>query len=176
MLKPFATAFLTLSITTAGYCVASTFKGEAVLKNRDGADTGRAFIRETPSGVVLVTISATGLPQGWHGLHIHETGECNPETGFKSAGGHLARNQKHGVLTKGGPHPGDLPNQMVKEGGTLVAEIYAPDTLKLTKEGPGAVFDDDGSAFVIHSGRDDYTSQPSGAAGERIVCGVIEAR
>jgi len=29
---------------------------------------------------------------------------------------------------------------------------------------------------MIHSGPDDYTSQPSGAAGSRIACGVIEKK
>ena len=30
-----------------------------------------------------------------------------------------------------------------------------------------------GKAVIIHEGTDDYTSQPSGAAGKRIVCGGI---
>ncbi len=34
--------------------------------------------------------------------------------------------------------------------------------------------DEDGAAIVIHAGGDDYESQPSGDAGDRIACGVIE--
>ena len=41
-------------------------------------------------------------------------------------------------------------------------------------DGDGSLFDDDGSALVIHAGPDDYTSQPSGDAGGRIACAVIE--
>ena len=36
------------------------------------------------------------------------------------------------------------------------------------------VMDADGSAFVVHTGEDDYTSQPSGDAGDRLACGVFE--
>jgi Cu/Zn superoxide dismutase len=32
----------------------------------------------------------------------------------------------------------------------------------------------DGAALVIHQGADDYRSQPAGAAGPRIACGVID--
>jgi Cu-Zn family superoxide dismutase len=36
------------------------------------------------------------------------------------------------------------------------------------------VFDDDGSALVIHAKADDYKSDPAGEAGDRIACGVIQ--
>nr|WP_265088202.1 superoxide dismutase family protein [Psychrobacter namhaensis] len=29
-------------------------------------------------------------------------------------------------------------------------------------------------AFIVHANADDYQSQPSGNAGERIACGIIE--
>ena len=141
---------------------------EATIIDASGNNVGRANLRMTPSGKFLITASVSGLSQGWHGFHIHETGECDPATGFKSAGGHLADGKKHGVLVEGGPHPGDLPNQMVQEGGLLVAEVFADD---LTE---ALLFDADGSAIMIHSERDDYQSQPSGAADSRVACGVIE--
>ena len=140
----------------------------ATLVDAQGANQGRAVIRMTPSGLAFITISATGLTQGWHGVHVHETGACDPATEFKSAGGHLADGKEHGFLVEGGPHPGDLPNQMVQADGTLVAEIFNE---RLTMD---MLFDDDGSAFIIHSDRDDYQSQPSGEAGSRVMCGVIE--
>ena len=141
---------------------------EATMIGPDGKNIGSANMRATPSGQILITISVTGLTQGWHGFHVHETGKCEPETEFKSAGGHLADGKEHGVLVEGGPHPGDLPNQMVQEDGVLVAEVF---TDRLTAD---LIFDDDGSSFMIHSGRDDYQSQPSGDAGGRVACGVIE--
>ncbi|MEM9734081.1 MAG: superoxide dismutase family protein [Pseudomonadota bacterium] len=137
--------------------------------DREGKNTGSVVVQQTPSGVVLLTVSVTGLTQGWHGIHIHETGRCDPEDGFKSAGGHLAEGKDHGLMSENGPHPGDMPNQMVQEGGVMVAEVFT--LLTNAKE---QLMDADGSAFIIHSNRDDYTSQPAGNAGERVACGVFK--
>jgi Cu-Zn family superoxide dismutase len=68
-----------------------------------------------------------------------------------------------------GPHAGDMPNLHVPEGGKLKIEVLNP-TVTLEAE---SLLDDDGSAIVIHSGSDDYTSDPAGNAGDRIACGVI---
>ena len=140
----------------------------ATIKNLAGENVGSASLRMTPSGIMVITASVSGLTQGWHGFHIHETGECDPATEFKSAGGHLADGKEHGPLVEGGPHPGDMPNQMVQETGVMVAEVF---NHLLTED---MLFDADGSAIMIHSGRDDYQSQPSGDAGGRVACGVIE--
>lgn len=154
---------------------ASAMDGTAKLIDGNGKNAGLVELLEASSGVTKITIIATDLPIGWHGFHIHETGDCNAEEGFKSAGGHLAGDRKHGIMDEGGPHPGDLPNQMVQEDGVLAAEVFST-RLNMTNEGAAAVFDQDGSAVMIHSGPDDYTSQPSGAAGSRIACGVIEKK
>jgi superoxide dismutase, Cu-Zn family len=45
--------------------------------------------------------------------------------------------------------------------------------ITLEKGKPNSVFDADGSAVVIHVGKDDYKSDPAGNSGDRIVCGVI---
>jgi len=98
--------------------------GTSNLIDGNSKNIGSVELIETPSGVTKIAITATNLSQGWHGFHIHETGGCNPEDGFKSAGGHLAEDRKHGIVDEGGPHPGDLPNQMVQESGVLVAEVF----------------------------------------------------
>jgi Cu-Zn family superoxide dismutase len=36
------------------------------------------------------------------------------------------------------------------------------------------VFDNDGSALVVHAKADDYKTDPAGNAGDRIACGVIQ--
>ncbi|WP_295885798.1 superoxide dismutase family protein [uncultured Thiohalocapsa sp.] len=94
-------------------------------------------------------------------------GTCEPP--FKSAGGHLmAPDTAHGYLSEGGPHLGDMPNIHVPESGALEVEV-----MTRVADMRAQLFDDDGAAVVIHSGADDYRSQPSGAAGPRIACGVI---
>ena len=70
------------------------------------------------------------------------------------------------------PHAGDMPNQFVGPSGTISVQVL--NTNVTLEAGTGTLFDDDGSALVIHSGPDDYTSQPADKAGDRIACGVIE--
>ena len=131
--------------------------------------SGNVSLNTTASGRTLVQIDVTGVPAGTHGVHLHETGDCSAED-FKSAGGHIAGDRKHGVLVEGGPHPGDMPNMVVGEDGVLEAEVFL-DLLDIET----MIKDEDGAAFIIHSGADDYESQPSGDAGSRIACGVFEA-
>jgi len=150
---------------------------DARLVGTNGQEIGKVEFRETASGVVWLVATVSGLPPGLHGFHIHETGLCEVADGFESAGGHLTGGMDHGVLYKGGPHPGDLPNFYVQNDGKMQVEVFLSEA-----SGSGnwfeesGIFDADGSAIVIHSKPDDYMSQPSGNAGERIACGVIEKR
>lgn len=151
----------------------SAERAAAELLDTQGNNIGSALLRSTPGGV-LVSASATGLPPGAHAFHIHETGACDPGTGFSSAGGHYApRGNEHGFLVEGGPHAGDFPNAHVQDDGVLSIE-YINDRISLDEGAEATLFDDDGSAIVIHAGEDDYESQPAGAAGDRLACGVIE--
>ena len=144
----------------------------ATMKNVDGEEIGTVEFTATPSGALHVLWRLEGIPEGVHGIHVHETGDCSASD-FESAGGHLAGDADHGVLVEGGPHPGDFPNAHVGADGMLVAEHFN-DLLSLGSEGAGAMMDADGAGVIVHSGPDDYESQPSGAAGSRIACGVVE--
>jgi Cu-Zn family superoxide dismutase len=140
--------------------------------NAQGQQIGRATLRQTPTGV-LVEVEIRGLPPGEHGFHIHETGRCDPATGFNSAGGHFApRGERHGYQVEGGPHAGDMPNQFVGQDGVLRAHVLNPNVT--LGGGQGTLFDADGSALVVHANPDDYRSQPSGDAGGRLACAAIE--
>ncbi len=177
MIRTFSTLLCTAAIaaTVASPLAAERPTATAALMDADGKQAGTVEFQATPSGMMWIAASAEGLPEGKHGFHIHETGKCDAADGFKSAGGHLAGDAEHGVLNEGGPHPGDLPNVTVAENGSLNAEFFVS---RLSVEGgwfeEAGLFDEDGSAVVVHSGADDYTSQPSGDAGNRILCGVIE--
>ncbi|EKE45324.1 superoxide dismutase, copper/zinc binding protein [Oceaniovalibus guishaninsula JLT2003] len=140
----------------------------AEIVDRDGQAIGTVTINRTESGVPLVIVAVTDLPEGSHGIHLHETGDCSAAD-FTSAGGHIAGDKEHGVFVAGGPHPGDLPNAIVDEPGAINAEIFAGG-LDIDE----MVFDADGSAFIVHSGADDYLSQPAGDSGDRIACGVFQ--
>ncbi|WP_323008578.1 superoxide dismutase family protein [Paracoccus sp. (in: a-proteobacteria)] len=124
----------------------------------------------TPSGV-LIQIEATGLPQNqWVAFHIHETGSCDHNTGHESAGGHFnPSDAPHGILSDGGPHAGDMPNVWADAEGTARAQVFNP--LVTLAEGTNAI---KGRALMIHAGPDDYSTQPTGGAGDRLACAVIE--
>jgi superoxide dismutase, Cu-Zn family len=165
---PLLAAAAMLPLSGAAFAAAHSDKGmTAEVVSNDGI-TGTVSVTPEASGVMLVKIDLQGVPAGEHGVHIHETGDCSAED-YASAGGHLADGMEHGVMVEGGPHPGDLPNATVGEDGVLSVSYFKTD---LTSE---LLMDDDGAGFIVHSGPDDYSSQPAGDAGSRIACAVLAA-
>lgn len=159
-----------LTAGLAAPAAAQTAEQEVTFINTDGAEIGTASLTGTPAGL-LIELDLKDLPaETWHGLHIHETGECDPQGGFKSAGGHFAiAGTDHGFMSASGPHTGDMPNQYVASDGTLKAQVL--NTFAFLG---GAQDNVSGRALMIHSGADDYESQPSGDSGDRMACAVIE--
>lgn len=166
---------ITLTIILLGFTAlpAHAQKTAAIAQMVDTEDEplGTVELRETTRQGVFIELDLEGLPPGTHAFHIHETGRCSPD--FDASGGHFSpHGNKHGLLHPEGPHAGDLLNINVSPSGRVSAERLATDVT--LEPGPAeSLFDEDGSAFVIHEGADDYMSQPSGAAGEPIACGVI---
>lgn len=143
----------------------------ATLRNGEGKDVGRAELTQTPAGV-LIRLSVKGLPAGDHAFHVHAVGKCEPP--FTSAGGHFnPDNRKHGLMAPDGHHAGDMPNLHVPSSGDLEVEVVNA-VITLERGKPNSVFDSDGSALIIHAGKDDYKSDPTGEAGGRIACGLVE--
>lgn len=141
------------------------------MKNDKGENVGEAKLTQTPSGV-LIQASLVKLPPGEHGFHIHGVGKCEPP--FASAGDHFNPDAKqHGYFDPKGRHAGDLPNVYVSDGGTLKVDMLAPQVS--LQGGQNTLLDADGAALLIHAKPDDYRSQPSGDAGDRIACGIIGA-
>jgi Cu-Zn family superoxide dismutase len=172
MRQVFAAAALATGLA-AGAAHAQEMSASAEMKNAEGEAVGTVTIEETQSGMLHFTVEMEGLEPGPHGFHVHETGKCDAADGFKSAGGHYAGEMEHGIESMKGPHPGDFPNVVVDENGVLEAEFFT-DRLAIGAEGKNPLMDEDGSAVVLHAKADDYKSQPSGDAGDRIACGVIE--
>lgn len=142
------------------------------LFNKDKEQVGTAQLKQL-HGKVAISLKGQNLPPGEHGFHIHETGVCEPPD-FESAGGHFnPTDAKHGFKHPKGPHAGDLPNIQVNKKGKV--KTKGTNKMVTLLEGKkNSLLDADGSALVIHAKPDDYISQPSGDAGERIACGVIE--
>lgn len=143
----------------------------AHMKALDGSGAGTVDFMQTGHGV-LITLDLRGLSPGAHAIHIHTSGNCDAKTKFTSAGPHFSPDQKmHGFMTKGGPHPGDLPNQWAAADGTLRASTVT--NMFALGNGKKSIFDRDGAAIIVHANGDDYASQPAGNSGDRIACGVI---
>ena len=143
---------------------------KASLKDASGKDVGTVQFRQTPHGVLL-KMSLKGVAPGEHAFHIHAVGKCEPP--FTSAGGHFnPASKKHGMEAAEGSHAGDMPNLHIPANGELTIDIANP-MISLVKGQPSSVFDADGSSIIIHAGPDDYKTDPTGNAGDRIVCGVI---
>ena len=146
--------------------------GEATLVDAAGARIGRAVLTQGPTGL-LIRIEAEGLTPGWHGIHIHAVGDCG-DAAFQNAGSHVNHNQApHGLLNPEGPDDGDLPNIQAGENGQASAEMFTT-SARIAENGPGQwLWDEDGSAIVIHASPDDHRSQPIGGAGDRVACAVV---
>lgn len=143
---------------------------KAALKDAAGKDVGSAQLIQTPHGVLL-KMTLKGAAPGEHAFHIHAVGKC--EAPFTSAGGHFnPASKKHGMEAAEGAHAGDMPNLHIPASGELTIEV-ANHMVSLVKGQPNSLFDADGSALIIHAGVDDYKTDPTGNAGDRIACGVI---
>ena len=160
----------------------------AELVDPEGAPRGTATFTETGAGT-LVTVDGADLPPGFHGLHIHSVGLCEPDSenpnepgergAFLSAGGHLQGDDDNAEHPD---HAGDLPPLFVAEDGT--ARIVTL-TDRLEQD---LLLDDDGSSVMIHENRDNLAHIPeryapegpdentlsAGDGGSRIACGVVE--
>lgn len=138
--------------------------------------SGMAIFTEGPEGV-LIRIRVNDLPveaRGtWHAAHLHETADCSAAD-FTSAGSHInPQGRQHGLLNEQGPEPADLPNLWADAAGNINAEVYTTAITLTDGTGRVSLYDDDGSAIVLHTGPDDHVSQPIGGAGSRIACGEI---
>lgn len=143
----------------------------ATLIDADGNPTGEARLLGVGDRAEL-SVTVDGLTPGQHGFHLHTTGRCTlPD--FKSAGGHLnPANKGHGLLDNDGSHLGDLPNLAVGANGTASVQVPLDGTRAYVID---QIFDADGTAVVIHSDADDGRTDPSGNAGSRVRCGVLES-
>jgi Cu-Zn family superoxide dismutase len=158
----------------------------AALVDPEGTEVGTATFSDTDGGLEL-SVEVEGLPPGFHGFHVHAIGVCEPDSAnptdptmtgdFLSAGGHLGAGE-----ADHGEHAGDLPALFVDASG---AGSLTTVTDALTR---ADLTDDDGSAVMVHAGRDNYANVPeryapggpdqmtrnTGDAGGRIACGPVE--
>lgn len=119
---------------------------------------------------VHLTLDVENAPPGIHAVHLHQKADCS-STDAKSAGDHWnPTGDKHGRLgSMPHAHLGDIGNLKVGPNGKGHLEFM---TRRWTIGGRSDTNVMD-HAIVIHAKADDFRSQPSGNAGDRIGCGEI---
>ena len=164
----------------------------AELNLADGTTVANAEIVFS-DGYATVTVETTAAGQlepGFHGMHIHSVGKCEPNSvaptggapaNFNSAGGHF---QVAGRT--GHPASGDLSSLQVREDGSAKL-VTTTDAFTAEELMNGA-----GTSIIIHEKADNFANIPperyqqvdgapppdqttlaTGDAGARVACGVI---
>lgn len=149
---------------------AGATRATASLQPTEGNEVrGTVQLEQTDEGV-RVSAVVTGLaPDSLHGFHIHEKGDCSASDA-SSAGGHYApRGHPHGLPPAEERHAGDMGNLVVDANGQVAFERTFQIFSIRGSEAPVL-----GRAVIVHAQEDDG-SQPTGGAGSRLACGVIEA-
>jgi Cu/Zn superoxide dismutase len=158
---------------------------QATLSGVDGKVLGAAAMSVDGDGL-RIEVSVSGLPEGFHGFHVHEKGMCDasdPTKAFTTAGDHLnPGGQDHGG------HAGDLPSLYVRPDGTARAVLHT-DNLTIAP-----LLEGDGTAVIVHADPDNFANIPgrytsneisglgggadaitkaTGDSGKRVACGVV---
>jgi len=135
--------------------------------------TGLATFIEA-DGKVTLKVSIQHAAPGEHGLHLHIGGDCSVGNQTNIAGGHWNPTlQAHGKWGSGAHHRGDIGNITIGNDSTGTLEfstdlwaIGGSDTTKNILN----------HAILFHQKADDFTTQPTGAAGNRLGCGEIKQK
>jgi superoxide dismutase, Cu-Zn family len=139
----------------------------AVLQPTKGNSASGIVRFEAVEGGVRVIADFSGLAPGKHGFHIHEFGDCSSDDG-SSAGGHFNPNgMPHGTPASEQRHVGDLGNIEADKDGK--AHLDYVDAM-ISFSGKNSIV---GRGVIVHEKEDDLKTQPTGAAGARVACGVI---
>lgn len=117
---------------------------------------------------IFLQMEFTGLPPSRvMGLHIHSGLACGvaaaPEP-FSEAGGHFTVCEEGMWCSRHPYHAGDLPPLFSDEYGNAFAQVFIDRT---------NVREVSGKPIVVHALPDDFKTQPAGASGVRIACGLL---
>jgi Cu-Zn family superoxide dismutase len=143
----------------------------AHVESKSGSSlTGHATFTER-DGMVTLELTVQGAPPGELAVHLHEVPDCSAADG-SSAGPHWnPGGVEHGHWGVAPFHMGDVGNLQVGPDGTGTLTLTT-DLWSIRSGDPAR--DVIGRSVVVHEKADDFKTQPTGAAGGRIGCGVIE--
>ena len=130
---------------------------------------GEATFEQVGDKVHVVIYVQDLKPDQEHGLHIHEAGDCSSGDGMSTKGHFNPFGKPHGHPASGERHAGDLPALKAAKNGR--AKLDTMMDIITVGPGPGSIID---RGLIVHAAPDDYKTQPTGNAGARIACGVIQ--
>jgi Cu-Zn family superoxide dismutase len=136
----------------------------------DTSGSGPAEFSRKDDGTIELTLNLNfpAMANKTVAVHLHEHGDCGDEG--KGAHGHWnPTNEDHGQWGSSAFHSGDIGNVELDANGSG-SYTLATDRWTIGGDENTNIL---GRAVIVHSGVDDYTSQPAGNAGSRIACGVI---
>ncbi len=119
---------------------------------------------------VRVTAKVRGLkPKGEFGFHIHEAGDCSSGDGMSAKGHFNPYGKPHAHAGTPERHAGDLTSLKSDDDGE--ASLRVDLDIISVSPGPASVV---GRGLIVHAQPDDFTTQPTGNAGARSACAVIQ--
>jgi Cu-Zn family superoxide dismutase len=141
------------------------------LDSKSGSTASGNVVFKQEDGVVTMIAVFSGLSPGEHAIHIHEKADCSADDATSSGGHWNPTAEPHGKWGDAkGYHKGDIGNFIADENGRgTMTKITDEWCIGCEDSNKNIV----GKAIIVHQGADDFTSQPSGAAGARVSCGGI---
>ena len=159
-----------ISLLILGACATTVrpMASTALAPTTGSTASGTVEFTQLTDGSVDVKVHLTGVPPGVHGFHVHDKGDCGDNG--NAAGGHFnPAASPHGAPSAASHHAGDFGNVTANSNGVVDTSF---NTRSITVEdGSKSVV---GHAVILHASPDDLTTQPTGNAGARIACGVVQ--
>ncbi len=142
----------------------------ANLQPTKGSSTSGKVTFTQSGDKVRVSGQVSGLkPNQEHGFHIHEAGDCSSGDGMSAKGHFNPQKKPPGQPPSPDRHAGDMLALKADANGN--AKVDATFDLITVSDGPNSVV---GKGLIVHAQPDDYKTQPTGNAGARLACAVIQ--
>ncbi len=167
-MKPIYAALAVVVLASCASVPSEPQRATAPLKPTKGSKTIGEATFEQVGGKVHVFANVHGLKPGQqHGFHIHEVGDCSSGDGMSTKGHFNPSAKPHGKPGTG--HAGDLPSLVADNAGRAKLDVIIEGVT--VAPGPASII---GLGLIVHADPDDFKTQPTGNAGARIACGVIQ--
>jgi len=142
----------------------------ALLQPRSGSNVSGSVKFTQIGDVVRDTGEITGHSKGPKAMHIHEKGDCSDDKGMSTGGHFNPGKHKHGGPYDPVKHAGDLGNVVFNDAGVARINFTVGD-ISVSRDRPDGII---GRAVIVHAATDDMVTDPTGNAGGRVACGVIQ--